>query len=134
MVSAWASANRLVLGQRKVDDKSNARRSQRWSVQSQAGDHWQWVANGKLPVVARGADYVLALQGGWSQFQQAKAAEFEGVAHSVTRHKPQQVIIDPHPENKCAIRCYEKVGFVYYATELKENGESCIYDEIELSA
>ena len=42
----------------------------------------------------------------------------------VTRHKPQQVIIDPHPENKCAIRCYEKVGFVYYATELKENGES----------
>jgi len=42
----------------------------------------------------------------------------------VTRHKPQQVIIDPHPENKRAIRCYEKVGFVYYAMELKENGES----------
>ncbi len=42
----------------------------------------------------------------------------------LTRHKPQQVIIDPHPENKRAIRCYEKVGFVYYATELKENGES----------
>jgi aminoglycoside 6'-N-acetyltransferase len=42
----------------------------------------------------------------------------------VTRHKPQQVIIDPHPENKRAIRCYEKVGFVYYATKLKENGES----------
>jgi aminoglycoside 6'-N-acetyltransferase len=42
----------------------------------------------------------------------------------VTRHKPQQVIIDPHPENKRAIRCYEKVGFVYHATELKENGES----------
>jgi aminoglycoside 6'-N-acetyltransferase len=42
----------------------------------------------------------------------------------VARHKPQQVIIDPHPENKCAIRCYEKVGFMYYAMELKENGES----------
>jgi RimJ/RimL family protein N-acetyltransferase len=42
----------------------------------------------------------------------------------VTRHKPQQVIIDPHPENKRAIRCYEKVGFVYYSTELNENGES----------
>lgn len=42
----------------------------------------------------------------------------------ITRHKPQQVIIDPHPENKCAIRCYEKVGFVHHATELKENGES----------
>jgi aminoglycoside 6'-N-acetyltransferase len=42
----------------------------------------------------------------------------------VARHEPQQVIIDPHPENKCAIRCYEKVGFMYYAMELKENGES----------
>ena len=42
----------------------------------------------------------------------------------VTKHKPQQIIIDPHPENKRAIRCYEKVGFVYYATELNENGES----------
>jgi len=42
----------------------------------------------------------------------------------VTRHKPKQVIIDPHPENKRAIRCYEKVGFVYYSTELNENGES----------
>jgi RimJ/RimL family protein N-acetyltransferase len=42
----------------------------------------------------------------------------------VTRHKPQQVIIDPHPENKRAIRCYEKVGFVYSATELKENEKS----------
>jgi RimJ/RimL family protein N-acetyltransferase len=42
----------------------------------------------------------------------------------VTRHNPQQVIIDPHPENRRAIRCYEKVGFLYYATELKENGKS----------
>jgi RimJ/RimL family protein N-acetyltransferase len=42
----------------------------------------------------------------------------------IARHKPQQVITDPHPENKRAIRCYEKVGFVYYATEPKEDGES----------
>jgi aminoglycoside 6'-N-acetyltransferase len=42
----------------------------------------------------------------------------------VMRHKPQQVIIDPHPENQRAIRCYEKVGFVYYAIEKKESGES----------
>jgi aminoglycoside 6'-N-acetyltransferase len=42
----------------------------------------------------------------------------------VAKHEPQEVIIDPHPENKRAIKCYEKVGFVYYATELKENGES----------
>ncbi|NJL98796.1 MAG: GNAT family N-acetyltransferase [Synechococcaceae cyanobacterium SM2_3_2] len=40
-----------------------------------------------------------------------------------TRYKPQQVIVDPHPENKRAIKCYEKVGFVHYATDLKESGE-----------
>jgi aminoglycoside 6'-N-acetyltransferase len=40
------------------------------------------------------------------------------------RHEPREVIIDPHPENKRAIKCYEKVGFVYYATKLKDNEES----------
>lgn len=39
-------------------------------------------------------------------------------------HQPGQIIVDPHPENKRAIRCYEKVGFVYYATERREKGES----------
>ena len=42
----------------------------------------------------------------------------------VAKHEPQEVIIDPYPENKRAIKCYEKVGFIYYATELKKNGES----------
>jgi RimJ/RimL family protein N-acetyltransferase len=42
----------------------------------------------------------------------------------VAKHEPREIIIDPHPENKRAIKCYEKVGFVYYTTELKENGES----------
>jgi len=42
----------------------------------------------------------------------------------ITRHKPQQIILDPNPENKRAIRCYEKVGFLYYATEQREDGES----------
>ena len=41
----------------------------------------------------------------------------------VKKHKPQQIILDPHPENKRAIRCYEKVGFMHYATELKDSGE-----------
>jgi len=41
----------------------------------------------------------------------------------VKKHKPQQIILDPHPENKRTIRCYEKVGFMHYATELKDNGE-----------
>ncbi len=40
----------------------------------------------------------------------------------ITRHEPQQIIVDPHPENKRAIRCYERVGFVYYATEMTDNG------------
>lgn len=42
----------------------------------------------------------------------------------IAKHAPQEVILDPHPENERAIRCYEKVGFVYYATKLKENEES----------
>jgi RimJ/RimL family protein N-acetyltransferase len=42
----------------------------------------------------------------------------------ITKHKPQQIIIDPHPENKRAIRCYEKAGFVYYAMKLTGDSES----------
>jgi aminoglycoside 6'-N-acetyltransferase len=42
----------------------------------------------------------------------------------IAKHKPQHIILDPHPENKRAIRCYEKAGFVYHATELKDGGES----------
>jgi RimJ/RimL family protein N-acetyltransferase len=42
----------------------------------------------------------------------------------VKKHQPQQVITDPHPENQRAIRCYEKVGFTHYATELREDGET----------
>jgi RimJ/RimL family protein N-acetyltransferase len=42
----------------------------------------------------------------------------------VTRQELSQIIVDPHPENKRAIRCYEKVGFVYYATEVTSNGGS----------
>lgn len=41
----------------------------------------------------------------------------------ITKHKPQRITLDPHPENKRAIRCYEKVGFVYQATELTDGGE-----------
>jgi aminoglycoside 6'-N-acetyltransferase len=39
-------------------------------------------------------------------------------------HKPHKIIIDPNSENKCAIRCYEKVGFVYYATQPIDEGGS----------
>jgi aminoglycoside 6'-N-acetyltransferase len=42
----------------------------------------------------------------------------------IASHKPQQVVIDPNSENKRAIRCYEKVGFVYYAMQPTNNGDS----------
>ncbi len=37
-------------------------------------------------------------------------------------HKPASIILDPSPENKRAIRCYEKVGFRYYETKEGEEG------------
>lgn len=40
------------------------------------------------------------------------------------RHDPKSVILDPMPDNKRAIRCYEKVGFKYYETKPVENGKS----------
>jgi RimJ/RimL family protein N-acetyltransferase len=35
---------------------------------------------------------------------------------------PASIILDPSPENKRAIRCYEKVGFKYYETKEGEEG------------
>jgi predicted transposase YbfD/YdcC len=97
MVSAWASANRLVLGQRKVDDKSNEITAipALLNVLEIAGCIVTIDAMGcqreiATAIVERGADYVLALkgnQGGLFEdvqwlFQQAQASGFEDVAHS----------------------------------------------------
>jgi predicted transposase YbfD/YdcC len=97
MVSAWASANRLVLGQRKVDDKSNEITAipALLNVLEIAGCIVTIDAMGcqreiASAIVERGADYVLALkgnQGGLFEdvqwlFQQAQASGFEDVAHS----------------------------------------------------
>lgn len=38
------------------------------------------------------------------------------------RHKPTRIILDPSPDNKRAIKCYEKVGFKYYETKKTEDG------------
>ncbi len=38
-------------------------------------------------------------------------------------HEPTGIILDPSPDNKRAIRCYEKVGFRHYTIEKAENGE-----------
>lgn len=35
----------------------------------------------------------------------------------VQKHHPSNIILDPSPENKRAIRCYEKVGFKHYENE-----------------
>jgi predicted transposase YbfD/YdcC len=97
MVSAWASANRLVLGQRKVDDKSNEITAipALLNVLEIAGCIVTIDAMGcqkeiATTIIERGADYVLALkgnQGGLFEdvqwlFQQAQASGFEDVAHS----------------------------------------------------
>jgi predicted transposase YbfD/YdcC len=97
MVSAWASANRLVLGQRKVDDKSNEITAipALLKVLEITGCIVTLDAMGcqreiATAIVERGADYVLALkgnQGGLFEdvqwlFQQAQASGFEDVAHS----------------------------------------------------
>lgn len=34
----------------------------------------------------------------------------------IEEHQPTSIILDPSPDNKRAIRCYEKVGFQYYET------------------
>ena len=40
---------------------------------------------------------------------------------------PKTIILDPSPENKRAIKCYEKVGFRYYETQAVSNGEGLAY-------
>ncbi len=40
----------------------------------------------------------------------------------IAKHRPQQIITDPHPDNRRAIRCYEKVGFVHDETIVKADG------------
>jgi predicted transposase YbfD/YdcC len=96
MVSAWASANRLVLGQCKVDEKSNEITAIPHLLQVLAieGCIVTIDAMGAHKEIARviidkGADYVLALkgnQGGLFEdvqwlFEQAQATQFQDVAH-----------------------------------------------------
>lgn len=39
------------------------------------------------------------------------------------RHEPTSFIIDPSPENKRAVRCYEKAGFRHFETKPGEDGK-----------
>jgi len=96
MVSAWASANRLVLGQRKVDEKSNEITAipQLLQVLAIEGCIVTLDAMGAQKEIAsaiidQGADYVLALKGNQGSllkdvqwlFDQAQATQFQEVPH-----------------------------------------------------
>lgn len=96
MVSAWASQNRLVLGQRKVNDKSNEITAipELLKVLDINGCIVTIDAMGTqkaiaLQIVAQGGDYVLALKGNQGNlfddvqqiFEQAKAQDFQGIEH-----------------------------------------------------
>lgn len=84
MVNAWASANRLVLGQAKVDDKSNeiTAIAKLLSVLEVTGcivtiDAMGCQAGITRSIADRGADYVLALKGNQAQLYADVAEMFE---------------------------------------------------------
>lgn len=96
MVSAWASENRLVLGQRKVDEKSNEITAipELLKVLDLEGAVVSIDAMGcqtaiAEQIVAQQGDYVLALKGNQGNlledvsqlFEQAHANEFAGIEH-----------------------------------------------------
>lgn len=96
VISAWASKNRLVLGQLKVDDKSNEIPAipallalldlQGCTVTIDALGCQKEIAR---QIVAQGADYVLALKGNQGTlhadvaefFEDAHGRQFAGIAH-----------------------------------------------------
>jgi len=96
MISAWATSNRLVLGQRQVDEKSNEITAipKLLRVLELSGciitiDAMGCQKDIAAMIVDKGADYVLALKGNqlslfedvqWL-FEQAKATNFDDVAH-----------------------------------------------------
>jgi len=49
------------------------------------------------------------------------------------RHRPTRIILDPSPENKRAVRCYEKVGFKHYQIRKNGDGSSAYVMRLEIS-
>lgn len=47
------------------------------------------------------------------------------------KHDPPRIILDPLPENKRAVRCYEKVGFRHYETIKTAGGKFAYMMEIK---
>ncbi len=50
----------------------------------------------------------------------------------VRRHRPAQITLDPSPENKRAVRCYEKVGFKHYQTRRNADGSLAYLMRLEI--
>lgn len=48
------------------------------------------------------------------------------------KHNPAFIFLDPSPENKRAIRCYEKVGFRHYETVFDKDGAAAYMMKIEI--
>lgn len=48
------------------------------------------------------------------------------------QNKPKAIVLDPSPDNKRAIRCYEKVGFKHYETKKTEDGNSAYLMSFEI--
>jgi RimJ/RimL family protein N-acetyltransferase len=46
--------------------------------------------------------------------------------------RPRSIILDPAPDNKRAVRCYEKLGFKHYETVETENGHSAYLMRLEI--
>ncbi len=49
------------------------------------------------------------------------------------RHRPARIILDPSPENKRAVRCYEKAGFKHYETRRIDDGSLAYMMRLEIS-
>jgi RimJ/RimL family protein N-acetyltransferase len=49
------------------------------------------------------------------------------------RHRPTRIVLDPSPENKRAIRCYEKVGFKHYQTTQNGDGSLAYMMQLKIS-
>ena len=105
MVSAWASANRMVLGQVKTETKSNEITAipkliemlvlKRCIVTIDAMGCQKAIA---AKIVDKGADYIFGLKGNHEKFhedveayfQEALKCDFEGVKYSYHEAKPEQ--------------------------------------------
>jgi RimJ/RimL family protein N-acetyltransferase len=49
----------------------------------------------------------------------------------IQHHNPRRITVDPEPENRRAIRCYEKAGFRHYATVTTAEGKPAYMMQIE---